>query len=427
MARLVIHPGALPRFRLAAFVIPMLVVGLIAEAGAMEPIEFRLGLRTVRTEKCTAGGVSVVPMWAAPSPSRGRAAGFPLAAGVEHFLVWSPSDRSEGAFNHFAALASHRDLLFAMWGNHWLGEFGPGQRALYTTSADGGRTWSKPIAVFPQPGKIAASGEPGIYLSPDRWVTLGEKLYAVAYVVSNGAAYPIARRVGLGGDLGPPFLVRPLPANAELPVFMAGLPDRLTVTARGEDVWRWYADNGVASWWGEGLPKYAVDKARLIEPVRYRARDGTPVLLLRSFPIAKEDPPNNYRLYVSFGDGIGGWSLPHPTDIPDSPSRSEALVLANGTTLPVGNQVAPQFDAWKRYLPRDPLTVALSKDGYLFDRAFAVRTNAPTDYRFSGILRRSLGYGYPSSVVHHDQLCILYSIGKEDMALSRVPLRALGL
>jgi hypothetical protein len=193
-----------------------------------------------------------------------------------------------------------------------------------------------------------------------------------------------------------------------------------------------YRRNDVASWWGtflkeEGLPRRAVDNASMIEPYSYRAKDDGRVLLLRSMPTAKGDPENNHRLYVSFGTTEGGWSPPYPTDIPDSPSRFEVIVLEDGTTLLIGNQTAPEFDRWTGYLPRDPLTVAVSKDGYTFDQVYAVRAGAPKEYRFQGITRRSLGYGYPSSVVHDGWLYILYSVGKEDMAFTRLPLSALGL
>ena len=399
----------------------------IAHAG-----ELRLGVRTLQTTESTKEGVPVVPMWTAPQPTREPAAGFPVVAEAEHFDVWRPSTLKDWKFNHFAALVRYGNRFYAMWGNHPLGELGPGQRVLYTWSDDDGRTWQEPKPLFPQPGKVAQPGEtPDIHVSPDRWIVAHDRLYAVGYVVGNGA-YPIAREVNHEGRMGAPFVPRPPPGNALLPSFMKHLRDPLAVPPAAAEIWDRYEQTDQVTWWGtlirsEGLPKYAVDRATMIEPFTYRARDGTGVLLLRSMPLQKTDPENNHRLYVSFETAAGGWSTPYPTDIPDSPSRFEVIVLDDGTTLLIGNQVAPEFDRWTGYLPRDPLTVAISDDGYTFDRVFALRTGAPKQYRFEGISRRSLGYGYPSSVVHDGWLYSLYSVGKEDMAFTRVPLSALGL
>jgi hypothetical protein len=403
------------------------VPGAPADQAPDDMTVLHLGLHEVRTTKHTASGVAVVPMWSVPVSRRGDPEEPVPAANVEHHVVWAATDRSEGAYNHFSALCCHKDRLFAMWANHWFGEYGPGQRALFSSSGDGGKTWSAAAPLFPPPGPIGHSGETGIYLTPDRWVTLGDRLYAVANVVSNETNYLIAREVREGGGLGPVFLVKELPEKAELPVFMPEPCDLKAQSPEALSIRKWYADNGVASWWGAGLPRTAADKAHMIEPVRYRAGDGVPVLIQRSMPVTKSDPQNNHRLYVSFGDSSGGWSVPQPTDIPDSPSRSEVITLNKGTYLLIGNHIARQLDRWDGYLPRDPLTVALSRDGYSFDRVFSVRAKAPTQPRFSGLRRRCPGFGYPSSVIFHGYICILYSIGKEDISLSRVPLSSLGI
>jgi hypothetical protein len=57
----------------------------------------------------------------------------------------------------------------------------------------------------------------------------------------------------------------------------------------------------------------------------------------------------------------------------------------------------------------------------------AHRTGAPRGWRFPGIDARNLGFAYPSSLVRDDTLFVLYSIGKEDIGITEVPLRSLGL
>ncbi|WP_353197345.1 exo-alpha-sialidase, partial [Parapedobacter defluvii] len=109
-----------------------------------------------------------------------------------------------------------------------------------------------------------------------------------------------------------------------------------------------------------------------------------------------------------------------------SPSRAQALTLEDGTVLLIGNQNVNRYDQ-ALYLDRDPITVSVSEDGYTFNRVYALRTGSPTQFRFSGISGRNPGYAYSSSVIHEGYLYTMYSIGKEDMGITRVPLSALDL
>lgn len=397
------------------------------------PIELMIGARRVRTDKSTQELIPVVPMWDAPVPRQNVSrAGFPAATGAEHSYIWQPANNGvDWAFNHFPSLVCFQNRFFVMWGNHPIGESGPGQRVLYAWSDDEGKTWTKPNELFPIPGEVGAPGtKPDIHLGPDRWIMIDGRLFAVAYVVANGI-YPVAREVAWSGQPGEPFLLRVRPAGSALPLFMRELPTPDVVPSIAADLRAWYSRNTVVSWWmtvAEGGPRYAIDGASMIEPVAYVAADGGKVMLLRSMPSTVAHPPANSRMYVSFDDGHGGWAIPWPTDIPDAPSRTDILVLADGTTLLTGNQIAPEFDAiLPRYRTRDPLTLAVSPDGLRFDHVFSLRAGAPTGYRIPGISQRTLGFGYPSSWARNGWLYTVYSIGKEDIALTRVPLDCLGI
>jgi len=119
------------------------------------------------------------------------------------------------------------------------------------------------------------------------------------------------------------------------------------------------------------------------------------------------------------------WPTAQPTDIPDSPSLSDTTVLDDGTALLVGNQMAPELDnPERRHYGRDPLTVSVSRDGYRFDRVFALRCGTQK-LRVPEVRGRGGGGQYPSAVAHGDTLYVLYSMGKEDIALSLVPLNDL--
>ncbi|NGM60421.1 hypothetical protein G5B30_00695 [Sphingobacterium sp. SGG-5] len=398
------------------------------DAGGDKSVEIQVGTRTVTTHKFNKKGTPVVPMWSAPLATGDlrNGAGFPVLSQAEHAVVWQPAVREDGAYNHYACLIHHKGKFYAMWGNHALGEDAPGQRVLYATSDTWGN-WTDAQELFPAPGPVRARTESGIHLKPDRWAVLNDVLYAITYVHGAGV-YPIARSVGGDGELGDPFLVQNLPSSGALPSYMQGPGAPTIAPARGIQLYNWYRQNDQISWWAGaawGVQRTAVDGQRLIESFIYRAKDGKLVLMLRDWG-TPSNPVHSNRMYVSFNDGVGGWEPLHPTDIPDSPSRAQAITLDDGTVLLIGNQNVPEYDQ-ALYLDRDPMTISVSSDGYTFDRVYALRTDSPLKYRFTGVRGRNRGYGYSSSIVHEGWLYTLYSIGKEDMGITRLPLSALNL
>jgi hypothetical protein len=117
------------------------------------------------------------------------------------------------------------------------------------------------------------------------------------------------------------------------------------------------------------------------------------------------------------------WTAPVPTNIPDSRSATFAGVTDAGTVL-LGAQLPRVWD-------RDPLTLAMSADGgRTFDRLVAMRAGAPP-VRFPGVGKgTNRGFMYPSAVVAvaagEQRLVVAYSVNKEAIAATSVPLASLG-
>ena len=405
------------------------------------PQTLRLGTRTFTITQKTRDGTPVINMWKAQTPTsnQSKACGFPVLKDAQHADVWKPASRREGAFNHYAALFFHNGRFFAMWGNHWFGENCPGQRVLFSTSKDG-RSWSPPAELFPPPGTVGPKDNKSIYLTPDRWVAIDGKLYAIAYVHRAGI-YPIAREVsGDASRLGEPFLLDELPPKGALPRF---LPEPRINKTLGAKIRQWYVDNDMVCWWAHSertIPSRGIDKARLIEPFAFRSKHGM-VVCMRDYSSyggsGGGDAIASNRIYASFPDGKGSWSPMYPTDIPDSHSRAQALRLPDGRVLLVGNQIASRFDKGI-YLERDPLTLAISPDGEYFTKVFALRAGAASGarpkHRFKTmpgapdiVGSGPPGYGYASMIVHDGMLYVLYSVNKEDMAITSVPLASLAI
>lgn len=394
-----------------------------------DEIEIQVGTKSFTTNRYTADGTAVVPMWQAQMATVDlrNGAGFPRLQGAEHVAVWRPANIEEGAYNHYACLIHYKGKFYAMWGNHRYGEDAPGQRVLYATSETWGQ-WTDAEELYPAPEPVRPrGGSAGLHFKPDRWAVIDDVLYAITYV-HGGGVYPIARSVDENGVFGDPFILKSLPSNGRLPEYMVGEVDPNTPPEIGARLSKWYRENDQISWWAGadwGVQRTSVDGQSLIESFIYRAKDGGLVLMLRDWG-HNNNPVHNNRMYVSFNNGTGGWARPHPSDIPDSPSRAQAITLEDGTVLLIGNQNVNQFDR-ALYLDRDPMTVSVSEDGYTFDKVYALRTGSPTGFRFSGISGRNPGYAYSSSIVHEGSLYTLYSTGKEDMEITRVPLSALGL
>ncbi|HMQ06263.1 MAG TPA: exo-alpha-sialidase [Saprospiraceae bacterium] len=406
---------------------------LCAQTRGAEPtpasaiFEIQVGTRKVTTDQTTKLNVPVVPMWNAgmANPDLEDGAGFPVLSSAEHTLVWQPATREDGAYNHYACLIHYKGKFFAMWGNHPMGEDAPGQRILFSHSEEWGE-WTNAWELLPPPGPVLPRSEKGIHLKPDRWAIIDDILYAIIFIHgAGGESYPIGLRVFKDGTFDEPFLIKNPGDRNILPHTESEWPPFDDRVERKFD--NWYDATHQVSWWAaarDGVNRKANDGSNLIETFMYKAADGTKVLMARNWG-TPSNPVHNNRIYVTFDDGKGnGWGSLHPTNIPDSPTRTQAISLDDGRVLLIGSQNVPYFDE-ALYLARDPLTISVSKDGYTFDRVYAFHTNASRSFRIENVSGRNPGYAYTSSIIHEGWLYTLYSIGKEDMGISRVPLSAL--
>lgn len=381
-------------------------------------------------------------MWNCPMPDPDRkGAGFPVPENAEHVLIFAGT-RVEGAYNHHSQLTRHEGRFHAMWSNHPHGEDGPGQRIRCATSTNA-RNWTAAEILFPSPEPIKPSEEMGLALTAFGWVTLDERLFAVAGCHANigfcdfdrtslssvrdaehpsrarQGCSPLAREILPDGGTGPIFAVwEEVPDEIDLEVLPCDAPEVAEEVAGLREVLTSPVDMPAWDFRGKLEFPHAEDGHRLCEPTVYRASDGRYVMLLR-------DTAYSHRMYASLSEDGNNWPAGVPTDIPDSPSLTDSVMLEEGTVLLVGNQMAPQFDNPHeiRHYGRDPLTVAVSPDGYRFGKVYALRCG-PHEYRVpqSEIHGRGGGAQYPSAMVHEGTLYVQYSMGKEDIGLSWVPL-----
>jgi len=335
-----------------------------------------------------------------------------------------------GYYNHHPHVVHYNGRFFVAWSNHPVDEDGGGQRVLMSLSRNGVR-WSVPVALFP---RLPAENGGGLVLTANGWLVLGRTLYAIAdvhddigwsdndgLVVSKQqspgyhrsarrAIGRLGRKVSADGTMGAPFWVARLDQATQVckscrlqPALAAevGAALRQPLNRPAWDL----TEANRHGLWIDRYPAKAGDGHRLAEPTTYRGSNGLLVRLLR-------DLDGSNFIYASVSSDRGGtWSTPKRTTLPDSPSRSFAGSLPDGRVFLIGNPVKGR---------RDPLVIRLSRDGAVFGRAMVIRRDSPP-MRRRGRYKGS-GFQYPSAVVAKDALWIVYSVNKEDIEISGVPL-----
>ncbi|MGJ3242097.1 MAG: exo-alpha-sialidase [Opitutales bacterium] len=107
------------------------------------------------------------------------------------------------------------------------------------------------------------------------------------------------------------------------------------------------------------------------------------------------------------------WSEPVPTDYTDVSSKHIFGRLPDGRFYGLSS---PQPSS-----PRTPLVLAVSEDGVRFDRHWVVG-DAPNQLARLPGMHKYGRYGYPHLCLADDQVCIIYSMAKEDILFVRFPL-----
>ncbi|MBI1686201.1 sialidase family protein [Caulobacter hibisci] len=352
--------------------------------------------------------------------------GLSPAPGAETFTVFAPTEASD-KFSNGVALIAFKHRLYAQWQSSARDEDSADTWVAYSASDDG-RTWSPPRTLAP-------AGTGGLMRSSGGWQTDGKTLVAYANVWPGGfqsgagghAEYRTSRD---GRTWSPPRRVtgtdgRPVEGVIEQDPHLV---DGRVMTAfhlrPGMIAKPFFTDDplGVSGWIQgrmESLPRDTSAAAaphekrlsREIEPSLFRRADGCAVMVFR-------DEDLSFRQLASQSCDRGvTWTTPALTAMPDARAKQSAGNLPDGTAYLVN---APNTDR-----PRLPLAVTTSPDGRLFDRSWRLRGQADLQpLRFEGQYKRP-SYHYPKSVVWNGWLYAGYAANKEDVQVTRVPVKQL--
>lgn len=347
-----------------------------------------------------------------------------------------------GTFNLHGFLRYYKGVLFASWDNQARDENTSGQHGVFRYSTDEGKTWSKQKRLFPPladyvPASVAKVPKP--FQTSQGFAEVDGKLYAVTCVdraliekvyrfneVSRTRIGLLAREARVDGTLGPVFWLsdkspKPEPGYPSIPAGDPSLVTKLNAYFKEP----------------ANLPQLLFkprqwpdsdDEHRMTEPTQpWRLENGTWVRLYRNqgtvhattrAEIEASRPRRHYASF-SFDDGKT-WSAPTRTNFPDTGARANSGRLPDGQFYVINNPLPMSA----RQGGRQMLAISLSKDGLNFDRMAVIKFGTPGQ-RYEGKSKGAGGFQYPHSVVVGKHLWVIYSVNKEDVEVTRIPLAEL--
>lgn len=353
-----------------------------------------LTLLAALTAVAPAADTTPFPLWDTATPLP-KAADLPRLAGVE-FSVIKPYafDKDGYRFLHGVALAWHRGRLYASFGHNQGGENTDTEQARFTTSDDGGKTWSAVATIDP-------GDEPGVGVSHGVFLSLQGRLWAF-HGAYTGTMRNVHTRSYLLDDATRRW--QPMGTVIEGGFWPLGEPRRMengnwiiagirvgqghpaaVAISRGDDITKWDLvvipqGKGLGAMWGESA--VIVDGRNITNIARYGEHDCALIALS--------------------GDFGRSWTPSRPSNLPMATSKPCAGVLQNGQRYLICSTSA---DGGKR---RSPLTIAVSKPGEAtFSKVFVIRD---ADFPAGpGESHKNAALAYPCAVEHDGKLYVGYS------------------
>jgi hypothetical protein len=351
------------------------------------------------------------------NPSKPDNLGLQVATGTETIRIFSPTDSTD-RFSHGVVLIAFKGWLYAQWQSSLQNEDASDTWVAYSRSQDG-KMWSSPMILAPKWDEGTRTNG-GWWVAGNTLVAYNnvwpkhaspEGGYVELITSTDGIIWsdPKAVTMSDGTRLNGIFEQDPqsLPGGRILSAahFQPGL---IVAPCYTDD------PSGQGGWIRapfQNLP-FSGTSSREMEPSWFRRADGAVIMVFR-------DQASTFRRLASISLDRGAtWSTPVLTNMPDSRSKQSAGNLPDGTAFQVGNPV--------EYKLRIPLVVSLSRDGYLFDKAFVLRQGGPDlqAQRYPG-KAKGRGYSYPKSMIHAGHLYVSYATNKEDVEFTRVPVASL--
>lgn len=332
--------------------------------------------------------------------------------GGQHTMLYrAPEDGYR--FCHHPNLIVFQDRMYCMWSNGLVNEDDAGQRILYCHT-DNGETWSTPVQLATHQDGRGICVAAGFHVA-------GETL--VAYYTTTGGSnfHPetcLRARTSEDGNtwsepqrLASGFYIEGPQQLKDGRLLMAG--EHVGDERQSKRMKFLLTDdpNGLDGWREAVLPNLSLENLKnfgYTEPSFFIRPDGAVVSTLRNY--------SGFLYSIVSHDNGASWTGLGQTNYLDSTARTSAGNLPNGSAFIINNAMPKKFD-------RSLLTIGLSKGGSVFDQAWIVRSET-TAMRHQGRSKLN-GWQYPHAVAWKGGLYVAYSINKEDVAVTKIPLHEL--
>lgn len=335
---------------------------------------------------------------------------------IQHHQVFK-AEVETAQYNHGAVLFAFNNELYIQWQSSQQDEDAPETKILYSRSKNG-RDWSKPqILVQTRSDAIVTNGG---------WWRFGDTLVAYINVWPNNmqpkAGYVEYISSRDGTHWSKPKRLSDAQGNPVAGIIeqdLKQLPSGRILTAihhqPGLIAKPFYTDDktGLSGWMLGKMENlsHQPDISRELEPSWFLTAAKNPVMVFR-------DQASSFRVLASTSSDKGKtWSMPSATNMPDSRAKQSAGNLPDGRAFLINNPSGTKN--------RAPLTITLSKDGKLFDRAYLLRAEAELPpMLFAGKYKRT-GYSYPKSIVWNNRVWVSYAVNKEDIEVTELSIEDL--
>ena len=351
--------------------------------------------------------------------------GLEYAPGIKTVKVFSASDDTNH-YNNGVVMTSYKNKLYCMWQTSQTDEDSFDTMVVYSISEDMGETWSSPK-------NLSVSIE-GYFCTSGGWLSTKDSLIAFINVFNaeNFKKYGGITQFRESFD-GINWLEQtnltmfdnsPLTGIFEQDPHK--LPDGRIINAAhfqpGLKLCPIYTDDPTGkTGWKKGHFEYSDngDQSVELEPSFFLQQNGILVMVMR-------DQKSRYVSLASKSDDRGEtWSKSMITNMPDSRAKQCTGNLPDGTVFLVNNPgrvVNEENKTW-----RVPLTITLSRDGFIFSKSYLLRSGKDNDYPKQKYIGKSktFGYNYPKAFIYDEYLYVSYSTNKDDVEYTRIPFNSI--
>lgn len=330
----------------------------------------------------------------------------PLIPSVEFHVIkpWQP-DVDGYKWHHGAALAWHNDLLYASFAVHPYGENIPGTDALFTYSADEGRTWSDP--------EIIDSGT----LDPPLGVGFGSLLSQNGTLWFFQGSFKTSHRDGLHmrvyslDEISGKWIFRSVIAEPFFPNQNPVRMDNGNWIMSGVYIGESGSPAAVAISDGEDFEKWNIQVIPIVERSWMFGESAVFLSGSNVMNIARYNQDPGQVALVAFSEDYGQtWTRSIPSNLPMTGSMPEGGSLSTGHNYLIATTAGDSDRITRRFWDRTPLTIALTRPGeWVFSKVLVIR-HAESDVG-PGESHPEGRLHYPCALEHNGKLYVAYSNG----------------